>query len=289
VLYAGAFGSSTSETFGTCVSDGTPPPTPSPLPASIATFDSSLGVPKCSGITAACTSGLMLLSGTRGNQEPNPSNTLDGCIDGTNGVYHSDESVDQITVSTIGGGSLQAGTLAEIEAKVWAWSDGSQDMADFYYTTNVDSLEWKLIGSRPAGGSGERTLKIQYTIPSNSPLQAVRVSIRYQGIPNECPGGGWDESDDLVFAVDPAPASFAAAVGPQAPIPVPPPKAMDPSHCAQIGEKDRKRCKEGTLCIWKGGRNKGCYPNTRRYRAKVKATKVSTSDDDTVQRKQQKL
>jgi len=285
---AGAFESSTIKTFGTCDSDSTPPPTPSPTPAdiTIATFNPTLGVPKCSSITAACTSGSALLDGTGGNQEPNPSNTLDECIDGANGKYHSDESVDQITVSAIGGGSLQAGALAVIEAKVWAWSDGSQDMADFYYSASVDNLDWKLIGSRPAGGPDERTLSIQYTLPSNSPLQAVRVSIRYQGSPNECPGGAWDDSDDLVFAVDPTPASLAAAAaGAQAPIPVPPPKAMDSSHCAAIGEIDRKRCEEGTLCVWKNGRNKGCYPKTSgdtakgKGKAKGKANKVSTSDD----------
>jgi len=295
VLNTGAFGSSTSKTFGTCVSDPTPPPTPSPTPGAIAiaiaTFNPTLGVPKCSSITAGCTSGSALLDGTRGNQEPNPSNTLDGCIDGANGVYHRDESVDQITVSTIGGGSLQAGALAVIEAKVWAWSDGSQDMADFYYSASVDNLDWTLIGSRPAGGPDERTLSVQYTLPSNSPLQAVRVNIRYQGSPNACPGGGWDESDDLVFTVDPAPASFAAAAaGAQAPIPVPPPKAIDSSHCAAIGEQDKKRCEEGTLCVWKHGRNKGCYPqtlgNTAKGKAKGKANKVSTSDDHAAQRKQ---
>jgi len=170
-----------------------------------------------------------------------------------------------------------------IEAKVWAWNDGSQDMADFYYSASANNPEWKLIGSRPAGGPDERTLSIQYTLPSNSPLQAVRVSIRYQGSPNECPGGGWDESDDLVFAVDPTPSSFAAAAGAQAPIPVPPPKAMDSSHCAAIGEKDKNRCEEGTLCVWRNGRNKGCYPKTLGYTAKGKtkgkAKKVSRSDD----------
>ena len=48
-------------------------------------------------------------------------------------MYHVDESIDEITVYTVEGGLLQAGARVEIEAKVWAWQDGSADTADFYY------------------------------------------------------------------------------------------------------------------------------------------------------------
>jgi hypothetical protein len=189
----GQFGSSETTAFGgSCV-----------LHQIVAEYDGLPPAPMCTSIGSSCTSG-DLLDGKANNIEPNPPNTLDACTDGPYGSYHGDESIDKITVSAVGGGQLQAGRLAEIEAKVWAWSDGSYDTADFYYTDDVSSTPtWTLIGSLPAGGSGLRTLKIQYLLPE-SPVQAVRVNFRYFGSQSSCSGGNWDDVDDLVFTVAPS-------------------------------------------------------------------------------------
>lgn len=235
----------------------TSPPT-NPLTQVVAEYDSLLGAPKCTSVGSSCTSGT-LLDGKGNNIEPNPPNTLDSCTDGPYGSYHGDESIDKITVSAIGG-QLQAGGLAEVEAQVWAWSTGAYDTADFYYTDNVNSVPvWTLIGSLPAGGSGLRTLKLEYILPE-SPVQAVRVNFRYSGSQSSCSGGSWDDVDDLVFSVG---SSVAGDKETRKPKPVPDLMPMQSSHCALIG--DRKRCDEASVCKWQNangfGGGKGCYPN----------------------------
>ena len=94
----------------------------------------------------SCASGL-LLGGKANNVEPNGSNTntLDSYTDGSYGSYHGDESIDKVTVSAFGGGRLQAGGVAEIEAKVWAWGEGNEDTAGFYYVTNANAPTWVFI------------------------------------------------------------------------------------------------------------------------------------------------
>mmetsp|Transcript_13172 Transcript_13172/g.28436 ORF Transcript_13172/g.28436 Transcript_13172/m.28436 type:complete len:746 (+) Transcript_13172:167-2404(+) len=245
----GIFESFDEKTFGECESPD----------LVVAEYDASLQVPKCASVKASCTSG-DLLDGKASNIEPNPSNSLDSCTDGSFGTYHADESIDAITVSAVGGSQLQQGGLAEIEAKVWGWSDGAYDTADFYYTANVDHLpvSWTPIGSISANGGGLRTLKIQYLLP-DSPLQAVRVNFRYFGSPSSCSGGRYDDVDDLVFVV--APSSAKEARKPKLVAPL---KAMQSTHCEMIG--DKRRCEEVSVCKWKNskgrkGGDNGCYPN----------------------------
>lgn len=91
--------SSKSPTGCVAVSSPTPlPPTSpvqNPLPnIDVASFDDAIGAPKCSNIALSCFSGKLLLSrdSIQGVSEPNGSNTLDLCTDGTAGHFHSDES-----------------------------------------------------------------------------------------------------------------------------------------------------------------------------------------------------
>lgn len=230
----------------------------------MAQYDPSLGAPNCIEVGSSCTSG-DLLDGKATNIELNAPNTLDTCTDGSSGSYHFDESIDRVIVSAVGGGQLQAGGLAEIEAKVWPYSNGSGDTADFYYTGNVNGAPiWTFIGSLPAGGSGLRSLKIQYSL-SNSSMQAVRVNFRYYGSQSACSGGRWDEVDDLVFTVAP---SVEGAIETRKPKPVPALKPNQSSHCALIGNKGR--CNEASVrvrvvCKWQNSNGKrdgkGCYPS----------------------------
>ena len=201
--------------------------------------------------------------------ELNPPNTLDSCPDGYYGRYHSDESIDMISVKTLDGGQLQAGKTVEIEAKVWAWANGSYDMADFYYSANPTAtypICTQLALLRPPNG-GLNTFKVEYSLPDNSDLQAVRVNFRFLGEQSACSGGSYDDVDDLVFAV--ATGEALVAISPQKPpTHIAPPKAFDSGVCAPL---DRKRCQAeaaSDLCEWqngknrarwKSGKNRGCY------------------------------
>ncbi|KAL7541403.1 hypothetical protein ACHAWF_006927 [Thalassiosira exigua] len=261
-IAGGDFGASDSKTFGSCddAPGPTPPTNPPPSPPSggdvVAEFDVSLGVPRCDAIGTSCSSGAWL-DGVGGSETDSP-NTLDACADGTSGKYHEDESVDAIKVSALGGSPLKAGTVATVEATVWAWEDGSFDTADFYYAADADSPDWTPIGSVRAtadgGNGGETKLSVQYVLP-DGPLQAVRVSFRYEGSPSECSEGDWDDADDLVFPVAPSDGT-APKVEPE---PVLPAKPVSSDHCTTI--EDRKRCNAAaSVCQWKNGWGKGCFP-----------------------------
>lgn len=272
----GQFGSSEVLTFGACPNGPPPPPTtsspstqPTPSPTNeatpsptneptsppssisgqvVAAYDSSMRAPACTTVGTSCTSG-GLLDGTAGNQEPNGGlNAIDGCADGSSGTYHVDESVDAITVSSLGGGMLEAGGLVRIEAKVWAYGQGTYDAADFYWATDAADLAspgWNHIGTVPADGPELRTLAVEHQL-SMETVQAVRVVFRYGGSPGSCTGGNYDDHDDLVFAVQEG--SGDGAPPAKMPKPVPAAKPLDPSACASVADEDR--CDALSVCRW---------------------------------------
>lgn len=224
-----------------------------------AAYDDTYKAPRCNPVGLSCSSG-GLLNGKASNVEPNTSNTIDGCADGTDGSYHGDESVDKITVSSVNGGKLTAGGLANIETKVWAWSDGSKDFADFYHAADASasSITWTYLGSVSAGGSDERTLSRKNFQLSGNPIQAVRVRFRYNGSPAPCNNGSYDDADDLVFAVEvnqnilsQHTLSFAEAdTNPE-------PTTNIATDCSILIED---RCNASPdECYWKNN-NKGCLP-----------------------------
>jgi len=200
------------------------------------------------------------------NVEPNPSNTLDGCADGSYGSYHGDESTDKITISSVNGGPLTAGELARVEAKVWAWSSGSSDTADFYHTADAtlgNNVVWTHIGSVGAGGSALRTLNMPLIegtgfILSGSPHQAVRVRFRYGGQQAPCNNGSYDDADDLVFTVAPSAGGNIPGIGNSfVAAPVPEATPTSSPDCEDI--TDEGRCDSTEGCFYKN-RNKGCLP-----------------------------
>jgi hypothetical protein len=183
----------------------TPHPTSSPTspPPGFATYDSSLGAPRCSSISSFCDTGSLVngRGSLNGGVESNSaSNTLGTCNDGSSGSYHSDESIDKIKVSVVGGGNLQEGAVVEIDATVYAWS-ATADTADIYYATNANSPTWTLVGSYKPGGTGLQSIKAQVTLGTGA-LQAVRVNFRYNGGTSTCSGGSYDDTDDIVFGVE---------------------------------------------------------------------------------------
>ena len=83
-----------------------------------AVYDPVLKAPKCGQPGSICDSGT-LLNGRdtiSGGAEPNQPNTINNsCADGTNGSYHSDESIDAIKVSTLDGSNLAPGKTVRLK------------------------------------------------------------------------------------------------------------------------------------------------------------------------------
>ena len=177
------------------------------VPVTLASYDSTLNVPRCVDSVKSCSSGV-LLNGRSSlgpkEQGHSPSTLQNSCSDGANGSYLVDESLEAIKVSSTNGGLLRSGDIAEIEAEVFSY-DRNADSADFYYATNPLNPIWTLIGTAKPSQKGAQSIKVQYTLPDGE-LQAVRVVFRYQGSPSTslrfvCPSSGYDDVDDLVFKV----------------------------------------------------------------------------------------
>ena len=172
----------------------------------IAYYDFQLGAPKCTKVGKACdTMNLINGRGTITNgAEPMLSSTLDSCVDGNSGSYHKDESIDRIVVRTSDGSDFHGGVEVVIDATVYAWNTGKADHAHFFYTTDPTNPNWILIGSKQPTTGGVTTISMSYTLPSGFPLQAIRVTYQYSsngGSSDPCPGGDYDDADDVVFAV----------------------------------------------------------------------------------------
>ena len=133
--------------------------------------------------------------------EPNQPNTVNtSCADGTSGTFHSDESNDRLKVSTTDGSLFAPGKTVRIDATVWAWTTPSNDKLDLYYAADASSPSWTLLATLTPTAGGAQTLSATYTLPTGA-LQAVRARFRYQGSAAACGAGGYDDHDDLVFAV----------------------------------------------------------------------------------------
>ena len=175
-----------------------------------AAYDPTLKIPKCSIAGSSCDSKDLLDGRGENCGEANQPNTLNPeCTDGLSGVYHDDESVDKIVVSSASGFDLTEGEIATIRATVWCWGDGAVDSADFYYASDASNPVWIRIGREPCPGGGEQSVTMSYTLPQGA-TQAVRVNIMYDADPpgdSNCRSGSWDDTDDLAITVQPNPTS----------------------------------------------------------------------------------
>ena len=182
----------------------------SPVFADTAVYDATLKAPKCANSAISCNSGTLLngrdsLAGGSEVNFPNNINSL--CTDGTAGTYHSDESLDSLSIATQDGTSLAPGKVAVITATVWAYSTPTSDYLDLYYAPDATNPVWTLIGTYQTTLAGQQNITANYTIPSGGTLQAIRAHWRYTGVAGTCDAGTFNESDDLIFSAAPLPAA----------------------------------------------------------------------------------
>jgi len=168
-----------------------------------AVYNSTLKAPGCATVGSGCDSGPSLLLGRAnlsGGAEPNQPNTIaNSCADGTSGTFHSDESIDRLSIATTDGSNLAAGKSVKVTANVWVYSTSS-DALDLYSAPNANSPVWTLLSTIKPSATGAQTLSTSFTLPSGS-LQAIRGNFRYGGSASSCSTGGYDDHDDLIFAV----------------------------------------------------------------------------------------
>jgi len=174
------------------------------LPVGNATFDSTLKVPRCLTVGSYCDTGGMIDGRGSLGPETNAPNTINAtCTDGSSGTYHFDESLDRLKISTTDGSLLAAGKTVLIEATVWSYS--TSDSIDLYFAPDATNPVWTLLVTAPTTVSQQvQVLSTTFVLPSAT-LPAIRGNFRYMGAPGSCTTGGYDDRDDLVFALSTTP------------------------------------------------------------------------------------
>ena len=172
----------------------------------VATYAPAIGAPECATVGSGCDSDTLLTGrGTMFNGvEPNQPNTVfaASCEDGTEGSFHSDESVDRIVVRMLDGTRLREGATAQIEVTLWAWSP-TDDFLEIYFAGDAEAPVWSLVTSVSPSASGQNVITADLTIPSGTRRPVVRARLRWNGAPGPCKtNSGYDDHDDLVFAVE---------------------------------------------------------------------------------------
>ena len=229
---------------------------------------------------------LNLLNGrgtTANGMEPNLSNTNkkgNACVDGNNGSYHGDESIDQITITAgdivsgtpvPSGDFIVAGGRAYVSVKVWCWGSGASDTADIYLANDASNPSWNHLVSITCPGGGAQTLRHAFDVGQGT-NQSIRVNFRYNGSQSTCSSGGYDDHDDLIFTVKksgvPTPSPTPAPSARPTPMPTndspspsgPQTASYDPTltvpKCS-VGSS----CDSGTLLNGRGTMTNGVEPN----------------------------
>lgn len=165
-----------------------------------AVFDAGRRAPVCATTGAVCNTANLVDGRANLGPELNQPNTIAGtCADGTSGTYHSDESLDRLRVSSTDGTAITAGKQVRIEATVWTFSTSGNKL-DLFHAPDANAPAWTLIGTLTPTVGQKSTLSTTFTLPAGG-LQAIRGSFRFNGTAVSCPTSGFDDKDDVVFAV----------------------------------------------------------------------------------------
>lgn len=166
-----------------------------------AEFDPTLGAPVCTTVNDHCDS-MSSLQGFNASELHSP-NTLDACPDGQAAEYYA-ERVNRIVVRRLGGETLAENRRVRLDVLVPA-PFYNIDQLDLYYASDARHPVWTYLTTLQPTPYGTQYLTTEYVLPAGA-LQAVRAQFRV-GTPladpatMPCSTGGYDDHDDLVFAV----------------------------------------------------------------------------------------
>ncbi|MGB9707774.1 MAG: right-handed parallel beta-helix repeat-containing protein, partial [Candidatus Pacearchaeota archaeon] len=173
---------------------------------SYAEYNATLGAPQCKNFESPCIANSSLLQ-CNDNQaypgpEPNQPNTIDTCTDSTtSGTCHSDESVENITITDLNSSYFRPGDTVNVT--VWWYCYDTTDRIALYYTNSTSSINWvnKLAGTIRCLTAGYFTRNITFTLDNVPGEHAVRAIILRTIITSACPTGSYRDQDDVAFRV----------------------------------------------------------------------------------------
>ncbi len=188
------------------------PPSSSPSNTKTwATYDAQYHSPRCVDVVASCDTGVDLIAGVA-EQEPNSSNTIDGCEDFSTSSAHQVESIQRIFIQTVDGRDFAVGKEVEVRAFVRSASNtegreypGERDVGSFFYAPNADTKDWTYITTSTVQTDGEmHTIEARFMLQPGHSTQAIRLNFGYAeyAIDPCARSSSFYDVDDLVFDVN---------------------------------------------------------------------------------------
>ncbi|MFA6089993.1 MAG: hypothetical protein WC755_09125, partial [Candidatus Woesearchaeota archaeon] len=150
----------------------------------LSTYNSTLGAPACYDSISPCIADSSLLqcagAQTSPGPEPNYPNTIDVCTDAsTIGTCHSDESVENITITDLNNSMFIQGDTINVNATFYCY--GTTDRVAIYYTNSTSTINWqnKLVGTTRCTGAGYLSYDTTFATDNVSGMHAVRAVMLY--------------------------------------------------------------------------------------------------------------
>ncbi len=195
------------ETDGSEIANGHDPLFASDDNSTNAVYDPAFTAPSCPTGESPCLVPETLINGRdnmSGGPEPNQPNTLfsSTCADGTDGDYHSDESLDSFIIEDLNNPYFLPGDTVEVEAYVWCWASApDRDNLYIYHADSVSSPAWNQVASVQCTGPGMQKLTARFALGNSIGNQALRLAFTYDSPAASCDSGNYNDRDDVVLAV----------------------------------------------------------------------------------------
>ncbi len=173
--------------------------------AADAAYDAALGAPACDEVRSFCDPGKLLAGRDHLylGPEVNAPNTLrSSCPDGSLGKYGVDESVESIVLRTPDGSAFRTGGPVRVDVTVIASAAYAADALELYEAADAAAPVWVHLATVRPEKAGPQVLTATFDLPPGG-LQALRARLRRDGVEEACGHGGYDDHDDLAFAVAP--------------------------------------------------------------------------------------
>jgi hypothetical protein len=191
------------------------------LSAICAVYDPVWRVPRCDGGTNNCSTCDLVVSrdSLPSRPEQNTPNAWysSSCVDGSGGDWYSSRSIEKITLTTTES-SFSPGYPISVTVRVFCSS--TADYVHLYVSAGTLPISWSQAGISPSPplqacppSALNRVTDITFTFtpPSGSDNWYVIRAVVTGPTPSTCPGGSYDELDDVavrVGGVPPTPSGF---------------------------------------------------------------------------------
>ncbi len=156
-------------------------------------------------VNSPCTASSALISSKDNLTTPelNAPNTIDGCEDGTKGTYLQDESIENITITSLNNSFFQIGDTIQVD--IWVYCSNTLGKLNFVYSNDADYPQWQVKDNTVCPAQGLQKLSTIFNLDNNIGQHAIRGVFGFNLQPNtkcgedDTQNSDWTDTDDAVI------------------------------------------------------------------------------------------